>query len=255
MKYTQYLIMELGTRCNLGDVHTRCPNRHPERYSRLPKEGPVSMERKVEIAEHMYREEGFRGHIGFHYYNEPLVDMGLMFDTMDAISSRVPEATYTLWTNGTLLPEDCSQFRRFSEIHITDYQLPEHPIQNLRRLTDAVDICPIVHRGRLDDRLHAIGNTDSRGPCNRMFTEFIIDYHGNVHLCCYEWKGSAAQGNVMTKPLALLVDHWQSRRWQVSGSEMREASWRVCLRCKMRSTHIPQFIPEIAEKAREQCQV
>jgi hypothetical protein len=32
MKLTQFLIFELCRECNLGAVHGKCPNSHPERY-------------------------------------------------------------------------------------------------------------------------------------------------------------------------------------------------------------------------------
>lgn len=251
---TQYLIFEIGTRCNLGSIHKRCPNTHPERYSRAPRNGPLSIDEIAEIAAEMYHERGFRGHVGFHYYNEPLMDSARMFAAMGAISARVPEATYTLWTNGTLLPEDCSQFRQFAEIHITDYQLPDHPIRNLRKLTDAVDIRPIVHRGRLDDRIHAMGDTKSLEPCNRMFTEFIIDHHGNVHMCCYDWKRGCDLGNVLHHELDGILATWRDVRNYTSGKGV-PGSCCPRLSCKMRSTHIPNFIPSIREEALKQCQV
>ncbi len=245
MHLTQYLIFEICTLCNLSALHPKCPNRHPERYGKLPVDKPVSDEQIVEIAEAMYKRHGFRGRIGWHYYNEPLMVPGRMWRLMDAIDARVAEASYTLWTNGTLIPYDCTQFDRFDEIHVTDYGLPDYPIRNVTALVAAQPKTKI-ERIRLDDRLHAIGTEKSHGACHRMFTEFIVDYWGNVHLCCYDWQGRASIGNIHGDSLARLVACWHQVRNQVSGERMTDDAPGACLRCKMRSTHIPHFVPEVA---------
>ena len=249
MNLTQYLIFEIGTECNLGALHPKCPNRHPGRYGKLPTTRSVSNERFAEIADVMYNCEGFRGRIGFHYYNEPLVSIGRMWLLMNMITNRVPEARYTLWTNGTLLPEDCSQFARFEEIHVTDYGLADHPVRNSARLFAAQPKTQI-QRVRLDDRLNAIGEDHSEKPCHRMFTEFIIDYWGNVHLCCYDWAGQGSIGNIHTEGLQELVTRWQHARGRMAGEWMIPSAPESCFRCKMRSTYIPQFVPEIAADAK-----
>ena len=249
MDKTQYLIFEIGTECNLGALHPKCPNRHPGRYSILPSIAPTFDVDILTIAKAMYHEHGFRGRIGWHYYNEPLCSAKRMWRLMDAIDAEVPEARYTLWTNGTLLPEDCSQFARFEEIHVTDYGIPDDPVRNIAALV-AAQTKTQIQRVRLDDRLNATGDVHSAEPCNRMFTEFIIDYWGNVHLCCYDWAGLGSIGNIHTETLPELVTEWQYARGRMAGEWMIPSAPSSCFRCKMRSTHIPQFVPEIAADAK-----
>ena len=251
MNLTQYAIFEICTECNLGDVHPKCPNRHPQRYGTLPTDTPVSDDQIVELVTALYRDYGFQGHIGWHYYNEPLIAAARMWRLMDRLGTEVPEASFTLWTNGTLLPEDCSQFIRFTEIHVTNYGMRDRPIRNLRALQATM---PGVHyhRGHLDDRLHAQGkDRPGGGGCNRMLTEFIVDYWGNVHLCCYDWAGTGSIGNVHDDGLGGIVRDWQEARIRVAGKTMVVDALPTCRRCKMRSQHIPQFIPEIAGAAKE----
>lgn len=213
----------------------------------------------MEIATALYREHGFRGHIGWHYYNEPLMAAERMWRLMDRIDAAVPEATYTLWTNGTLLPEDSSPFNRFKEVYITNYERAGQGAQRLMAAKPAT----IFQRGHLDDRLHAIGDCEAAGPaCNRMFTEFIVDYYGNVHLCCYDWQGLGTIGNVQRQissaSLGFIIQKWQFVRGLISGSRISRDAPPTCVCCKVRSEHIPQFIPQIAADARrsleESCQ-
>lgn len=248
MHLTSYLILELCRECNLGAIHARCPNRHADRYGKLPTDGPLTDNQIVSIAEAMYVKHGFRGLIGWHYYNEPLVTSDRMWRLMDRIVCKVPEATFTLWTNGTLLPADCSQFGRFAEIHVTDYHLPDHPIRNLAALVK-VQPATRVHRWKLDDRLNGFGGEISYLPCRRMFMEFIVDYFGNTHLCCYDWQGRGSVGNVHSESIPELIRRWHAVRNSICWNLMDSNAPEACLKCKMRSLSIPRFVPEVAMDA------
>ena len=252
MKLTGYLIFEVCRDCNLGDVHPRCPNRHPQRYGTLPVDEPLSDDKIVSIARAMYMEHGFRGRVGWHYYNEPLMDAERMFLLMERITVQVPQASFVLWTNGTLLPEDENMelFRRFDEIRVTDYRLSATPVWHVAALV-AVQPKTRVHAWGLDDRLHAIGDQVSYKPCHRMFTEFIIDYFGNVHLCCFDWQGFGSIGNVRADSLPGLIQKWREVRRQIGVPEMNADSPDVCLHCKMRSVGITNFVPVAALAARQ----
>lgn len=235
-------------------MHPKCPNRHRDRYgawfggARLGKNTPLTDNQIVDGAEAMYLKHGFKGRVGWHYYNEPLMVAERMWRLMDRIKGKVPEASFVLWTNGTLLPGDCSEFRRFDEIHVTDYGLPDHPARNLRAIRKAQPATR-VHRWQLDDRLHCFGDEVSYSPCRRMFTEFIVDYYGSVHLCCYDWQGRASVGNVHVDSLDELIRRWHGVRNQIGWEVMEPEAPEACLKCKMRSTGIPRFVPEVAMDA------
>lgn len=246
---TQFLIFELGRGCNLGHVHTACPNLSKERFAKLDSDRSLDDETIVDVAVQFHRQYGFTGMVGWHYYNEPLLQADRMFRLMERISSNVPEARYVLWTNGNLLPEDCSRFREFAQIHVTDYTRDGHPPKNIDKLFQATDKAQ-VHEWQLDQRLTALG-PQRPNPCGRMFTEFIFDHYGNVHLCCYDWKGQGSPGNIYTSTLDEIVHRWQRIRDQISGLRMSADAPEVCRTCVMRHAGVPSFAPEIARKARE----
>lgn len=246
MRYTQFLIFEIGTECNLGDFHTKCPNQHGDRYRYVDTTRPMTDDLIVSMAVRMYREFGFRGLVGFHYYNEPLCQMARMFRLMDAIRQRVPEARFILWSNGTLLPSHQARFRQFEHIYLTDYSnLPGARVRKLRQFGN-VTVC----RWELDDRLTAVRESVRSTPCHRMFTEFICDYFGNVHLCCYDWRGLGFRGNVYNESLDSLVHRWQIIRNRLSGKSMSSVSPDSCLYCTHGGQAISSFDPTIAAAAR-----
>jgi hypothetical protein len=244
MKYTGYLIFEIGKTCNLGKLHAECPNLNPDRFSRIISDQTVPDSLVIELAAEAYQVHGFRGRIGWHYYNEPLMAEARMWRLMDAIDARVP-ARYTLWTNGTRWPKKPENLARFEGVHVTDYGVPDQPIDReaWRQVVPHVQF----QSWRLDDRV-TVDPQDSLYPCRRMFTEFIVDYYGNVHLCCYDWRGLGSPGNVHTDSLADLAKRWQAIRESISGSMMTPDAPEVCRRCAMRCG-ITRFVPEVAEEA------
>lgn len=248
MYLTQFLILELGTACNLAKVHTACPNRSPERYSHLDTSNELSDEKIVDTARRMYREFGFRGLVGWHFYQEPLLQQDRMFRLMAEIRKEIPEARFVLWTNGTKFPQDLSQFVQFDQIHVTAYAAPNAP-EHLNQLVNLVPQTN-VRSIPLDSRLTATRHF-SRIPCLRMHTEFIIDHYGNVHLCCYDWKGLDSIGNIFTSPLDDLVKRWQLTRETMNGLLMSAIAPDVCQTCSMRTVTptIPTFDPDIAADA------
>jgi hypothetical protein len=235
---TQLLSIELGTECNLGHVHAACPNRNHERYEHLDTTRTLNDGMIVRLAARLYA-MGFGGMVAWHYYNEPLTQADRMFRLMAYIKEQSPQARFLLWTNGTLVPPDCSQFAAFDQIHVTDYRQFGHApkfVERLSRVCGAVH----VHPGRLDQRLAGLGPEDSR-PCVRPFTEFVVDYYGNVHLCCYDWRGLASPGNVFTTPLDKIFQRWAKIREAVSRNAMLPIAPEACRRCAMRCGGITSF--------------
>jgi len=245
MALTQLLCFELGSDCNLSDVHDRCPNQHPERYSHLDTDRLLDDDTIVEIAERMYDEFHFTGFVAFHYYNEPLVQAQRMFGLIDRIRERVSQARFLLWTNGTMLPDDCSRFIVFDQVYLTNHDPKSvRNLDSLRRHVSKV----VVLDNRLDGRLDALGETERNNPCARMHVEFVIDNFGNVHICCHDWRGLASPGNVFTDDLTMLVARWERIRDSISGQQMTNDAPEVCWRCRMRTAGIDVFEPRIVKQ-------
>ena len=257
MALTQFVCFELGSQCNLGGIHDRCPNRHPERYLHLDTSRELDDDTIVETTERMYSEFHFTGFVAFHFYNEPLLQADRMFALIGRIKARVPQARFLLWTNGTLLPDDCSEFRVFQQAYVSRYPLKcargvgcglqstfPAKIVALKQHVQKVSILD----GNLDGRLDAIAETESNAPCARMHVEFVVDNYGNVHLCCHDWRGLASPGNVFHDDLATLVDRWEQIRDNVSGQRMSDDAPEVCRCCRMRTPNVHVFDRQIGHQ-------
>jgi hypothetical protein len=250
MKCTQFLIFEACTQCNLARRHGMCPTLDHRRYASLPHDQPLSDEQIVEVATRMYREFGFQGLIGWHYYNEPLVAGKRVAALMRRIRENVPESRFVLWTNGTVAPADPEDLKLFEKAFVTDYsRLGDRPRQLplLQSKINDVQVIPV----RFDQRRQGGVRADN-ARCLRPFTEFIVDYYGNVHLCCYDWQGSATVGNLRTESLDQVVARWQEwRRKIVLPSGMALDAPAACRSCWMRSQSLDPLDARGVQAAQE----
>jgi hypothetical protein len=201
LSLTQLLIFELGKCCNLGGIHPHCPNRSKERFSKLNTDRELDDLTIVQCATRAYSEQHFQGLIGWHYYNEPLVEMERMFRLMAEIKEQVPESRFILWTNGTLLPADCERFAMFDCIVVTRYKNQSYGDLNFH---PNIHIREEMFDRRMDD-LPALGNE----PCLRSFVECIVDCYGNHHPCCNDWRGESSLGNIYVDGFDEILRKWR----------------------------------------------
>ena len=247
MRYTQYLVFEAGRFCNLGHVHDRCPNKGHDRFGLLSKAHVMSDDTIVDTATKAYNENGFRGCIGWHYYNEPLLVEDRLWRLMDRIDAAVEKPRYAIWTNGTRFPKKPENLKRFSYVVLTDYSIPDQPanVPRWMKFTDKL----VVKKGDLDFRLIAPLKQSSH-PCLHMFSEFVFDYYGNTHLCCNDWQGLGTVGNINDEPFRVILERWQSTRESMM-IEITESSPDVCKQCSSRWGNIQMLVPDVASDANE----
>jgi len=244
MKYLQFLDFELGRECNLADKHKMCPTSHPERYSHMSTERELDDDTIVEIAVRAYREFEFRGLIGWHYYNEPLLQKERIFRLIRRIKELVPQARFMLWTNGELISRGAQELAVFEKVWITNYR--KRNFERVKKIVPQTTIIP----ARFDKRKTNVDVVvNDRRPCVRPYAEMIVDFYGNVHICCMDWKGLASPGNVYEQSLEEIVDKLGRTRNTVAGWTMKENAPAACKRCNMRFDELmPDFDQEICRE-------
>jgi len=228
---TQILEFELGSGCNLGPIHPECPNMAPDRYGSLDTSRILDDATIVNTAVRAYRELGFNGMVGWIYYNEPLLQKDRMFRLMGEIKQQVPKAKFILWTNGYLIEEDCERYDQFTQIVISGYD--EKSQRGLERLKAKITKPEVRYfeNATLDNRMVQIQPVNKAAPCFRPFVEFIIDNHGNVHLCCYDYQGKATPGNIFKEDIATIAKRWRDGLQHIGGDWMTAAAPDFCQDC------------------------
>ncbi len=247
LRMLQIIDFELGEKCNLGHVHDKCPNRSPERFSLLDTTKQMDDATIIEAAVAAYSRLGFTGMIGFHYYNEPLLESERLFKIAGEIKARAPGAKFLLWTNGMLIPESPEQYRVFSEIVISGYNAES------KRGADRLEAIGVKSRyvpdAQLDNRMQLLTPANKSAPCMRPFLEMIFDAYGNTHLCCYDWRGEGTNGNLLTTSIDVLAAKWRASLPKIAGDKLAEDAPKVCAECAQRWDNFQVHDPEIVQRA------
>ena len=249
LRLVQLLEFELGTGCNLGGDHSKCPNCHIDCRA-FECSHTLDDDTIVRLAVEAYRDLGFTGLIGWAYYNEPLLCEQRMFVLMERIKAEAPAARFILWTNGMLIPEDCEQYRQFSQIVISGYN--DEGRRGHEWLAAKGINARLADNPALDDRLLDLEPADPTAPCLRPFTEFIIDNYGNTYLCCYDWRGRATFGNVLADgaDFAAIAQRWRDQLPSIAGPCMTDDAPDACRKCGHRWDHYQPHDDGIVERAR-----
>lgn len=247
LRMLQLLQFELGEKCNLATVHDACPNLDLERFAALDTTRELDDETIINSAVQAYKELGFSGLVGWAYYNEPLLQIDRMFYLMERIKQEAPQARFILWTNGTLIPEDCERFKAFEQIVVSAYRQTSR--QGAERLAAKSISASIINEPELDDRLTRSYPSDPTAACLRPFVELVIDAYGNSHICCYDWRGEGTLGNVFSESFSDLAERWKAMLPSVAGSKMTGDAPDVCRRCGRRWATYQQHDPGIVSRA------
>jgi hypothetical protein len=231
MNTIQFLAVEIGAECNLAALHTKCPSALRARTGTPLTDGQI-----LALVVEAYEEHNFKGLTGWHYYNEPTLQLERILGLMQRIRAAVPAARFILWSNGTI-PCDDARMGLFESAQISNYTGNEELLRERFPAIKKVN----VFTPRFDDRLAAPVGAATRQRCLRPFVEIPVDNFGTVHLCCQDWQGEIELGNVHR-------DSWETilaRRLEViekiSGREMTADAPRRCLGCSGRALSLPGF--------------
>jgi len=208
LSFLETINFEINDECNLTNVHKRCP-RNADRWKKLGRERPTSDEEFINFVKYCIDAE-FGRRISPWYYNEPLSTPGRLTSLMDAL----PECKFNLWTNGTLLKGNEGILRRMDWIMVTRYK--ETDIKTLGSLMEDSRYNIVSKRGILDDRINEDIEPhfkDKRTHCPKNTgSDIHIDYYGNLHICCMDWRGEIEIGNIQDDSPETLINKWNELR-------------------------------------------
>lgn len=226
--YTQIVNFEIGDRCNLTKIHSKCPSNAVRKPGK-----ELTDETIIDLVNRIYTEQGFRGFIAWHNYNEPLLQADRIFNLMEKIRTDFPQSRFMLWTNGTILPKD-SRIKLFERVYCTDYlNVGRDKIYECFKWAGWFG-CKASENIVLDDRFKDPPNEKHFGRCLRPLVEFIIDNYGIVHFCCYDWSSSIKVGNIWGTSLKDILRKRESLIKKVCGKQMSNNAPKRCLICQFR---------------------
>jgi radical SAM protein with 4Fe4S-binding SPASM domain len=231
------LNIEVNTSCNRRCSY--CPNSVFER-------GLISNEKLMD--EDLFRkviddlaEIDFDGRISPHFYGEPLLHPKLT-ELVAYVRDRLPKAQVVIVSNGDSL--NVARYEELAAAGVDSFQITEHgraPKPGMAELletyarapgratieyTKFTEETPLHNRGGLVEP-----NTVSHEPrCAQPRNPLVVDWQGQVVLCCNDYQSEVVFGNVRDQNL---IDIWHSPEFVRVRRELREGTYRlpICRRC------------------------
>jgi hypothetical protein len=223
LKDTQFLIFEIGSECNLAHCHPKCPVKQRKREGR-----PLDDYTIIRHVEDAYTRFGFKGLVGWHYYNEPMMQIDRVLGLMEKIRVLVPTSRFVLWTNGTIISED-PRMKLFGQVHVSDYFNQRDSLIEAYKGIVSLDVFTPNFDNRLDD---VCINSDVH--CFRPYVELVFDNFGEAHMCCQDWKGEINVGNLWRNDFGAILERRNQIISQVCGDTMTADAPERCLKCPNR---------------------
>lgn len=227
---TESVVIGLSNFCNLAPFHKKCPL-HLQWSSPLCVVEPVVLSTQVvmhvlnTLAEWDYTKD-----IGFSIYNEPLLDPRLCHFVYTA-KTTVPRAQVSIWTNGIFLTRGLVE--ELHELGVSQFVIS--PYQDHGELTRRFQDLPYVTftSGVLDDRLALYAQDAQKNgrPCGAPFRQIVVNCHGDVCLCCMDWKWTRTFGNLYVETLSQVLrkpEMWEVRDRLALGRRDEDP----CQRCR-----------------------
>jgi len=258
--WPQFIGFEIARNCNRATEHCRaCPSADLDRYGKLDTSMSLDDNTIVACVQYAY-DNGFNGHVVWHYYNEPLLSWKRLKPLILRIRESVPKSLFALWTNGDMIrrpweepqtnamaiartssgidPDELSVFHTcwVSNYANIDWSFLKTHVTRLITLS-----------GALDNRKQATKES-RRTSCLRPFNELILDCYGNAHLCCADWKGTAGLGNVFRDGYEKLVSDYIAMRDLVASNPMPRNCPSICKTCQIKDSSIGQLVPEMVSQ-------
>ena len=175
----------------------------------------------------------YSGRISPHFYGEPLLDKRIL-QFVTYAREKCPEAYIRIHSNGDMLTETLLQGLikcGLNTILMTNYDDSKKPY--LERLAQQYEDY-VIYRAHTDFTLKKKDGTsyDAETPCLRPTSQMVINWKGNVLLCCNDYYEEYVLGNIKD---ASLLKIWNSKKFQKYRRILSKKGGRtkiaLCKRC------------------------
>lgn len=183
-------------------------------------------------------EINFTGVIYPHFYGEPLLDKRLL-RLMSYTRKKLPYCYIEIHTNGDHLT--VKLFKKLISLGANEFQVTRHGAGLTKDLRDLLkdplsrekityQIYPFSFSNRGD--LVKVKQTKKVKKCLRPSKNVVIDYQGNMILCCNDYFSTVKFGN-LTK--SHIIDIWRKRKYKRIRREIKKGAFSlaICKKCTM----------------------
>jgi radical SAM protein with 4Fe4S-binding SPASM domain len=180
------------------------------------------------------------GRISPHFYGEPLLDERIV-DFMEYTRKKLPASNIVIFTNGDLLTIEL--YNRLINAGIDYFLVTQHGKNMSKNMEDLFEHLK-NHGGA--EKIHyrkftSKSSFSSRGGlldfqpeteswCRLSAHDLVIDYAGNVVLCCEDYHSSIKFGNLNSESI---IDIYTKERYRTIRKELKKGIFRldICKKC------------------------
>lgn len=185
---------------------------------------------------------GFSGRFSPHFYGEPLLDKRVV-DFITYTKKKLPNVFIKLFTNGDLLSYEL--FIKLLDAGVDIFRISQHGTKPSKVLSECIkkvgdkmwserveylryvdtDTVLLMNRG-------GIINTNRRNSmksCEQV-SDLIIDYEGNVLLCCQDYLSKNVFGNLKNEGV---MEVWNKKHFKSLRDKINGGIWsaEICRKC------------------------
>lgn len=230
--------IEINTSCNRRCFC--CPNSIFER-GLIKNEKLMSEDLFKKIIDEL-AEINFTGRISPHSYGEPLLDKRLI-SFIVLIKEKLPKTDIILFSNGDLLTIE--MYNKLVEAGVTSFFITLYGMDQHKPFNDLLEYLKKYPKNKSKVRyrkftektpLFSRGGDikplvlDSNPRCKHPHNPLVIDYAGNVILCCNDYHGHVKFGNLNNSSL---VDIWKNEKYKEVRNQLRRGHYQleICRKC------------------------
>ena len=193
---------------------------------------------------------GFKGRLSPHFYGEPLLDKRLP-SLLTYAKNKIPALHIHLFTNGDCLT--VKNYEKLLQAGVSKITITQHGDEMPRGVKKVFEYrnkngngnIDIVYNKSEDLNLYNRGGLVEANPkyqrskCFNPTEEVIIDYQGNVILCCNDYLGSINFGNLKNNSFAEI---WRNESFSRIRRELRKGIFQlnICRECVGLAPEKPQ---------------
>ncbi|MCF7919145.1 MAG: SPASM domain-containing protein [Candidatus Cloacimonetes bacterium] len=181
-------------------------------------------------------EINFSGRIGPHFFNEPLLDARLP-ELIKYTCSKLPWAWIQINSNGDFLRED-----NFLELlaagvnyfFITNYDETEKPELNTlqRKYPSYIKVVNNSEMWRTDRGGEIFQkNKVLNAPCLRPSAQLVVNWQGEMLLCCMDFYARYSFGNLETASFPEILNSLKYRSVVAEIAQSRQNGFDICHNC------------------------
>jgi radical SAM protein with 4Fe4S-binding SPASM domain len=183
----------------------------------------------------------YDGRISPHFYGEPLLDERLL-SIIKYTKEKLPNSQIVIFSNGDLLT--INKYEELKKAGIHKFIITQHSpemSENMEKLFEyqkneknpiKIEYLTNLNQGALDNRGGLVNpkKVNKRKRCHLPFSVMVVDYKGNVILCCNDYHSSIKFGDLKKEKL---FDIWNKPFYKKIRYDLLKGNFEldICKKC------------------------